>query len=54
MGSRLPFVARLFDMCSVNVVMVSYRGYGFSGGSPSEEGIRKDILVIKGLACLII
>ena len=47
MGARIPFVARLYDMCNANIVMVSYRGYGFSGGSPSEEGIKKDILVIR-------
>lgn len=45
MGSRVPFISKLYDMCGVNVVIFSYRGYGFSEGSPSEEGIKKDILV---------
>jgi hypothetical protein len=37
-------------MCGVNVVIFSYRGYGFSEGSPSEEGIKKDILVKGGIS----
>lgn len=42
MGHRLP-LARIFvrDL-KMNVVMVSYRGYGKSEGSPTEKGIRQD------------
>jgi len=46
MGARLPFVAKLYEMTKANILMVSYRGYGFSEGSPSEKGIQKDALVI--------
>jgi len=46
MGARLPFIAKLFEMCKVNVLIASYRGYGFSEGSPSEEGIQRDAIVL--------
>jgi len=46
MGGRLPFVAKLYEMTKANILMVSYRGYGFSEGSPSEKGIQKDALAI--------
>ena len=46
MGTRLPFIATLFENTGANIFVFSYRGYGFSGGSPSEEGIRRDCLVM--------
>ncbi|KAN0063983.1 bem46 protein, variant [Thecaphora frezii] len=42
MGHRLPLAAVLFKRFGCNVVMLSYRGYGFSTGSPNERGIRID------------
>jgi hypothetical protein len=45
MGNRLPFVAALFQHLKANVFIVSYRGYSLSEGSPSEQGIKKDIRV---------
>ncbi len=45
MGTRLPFVAKLYEMTKANILMVSYRGYGWSEGSPSEKGIQKDVVV---------
>jgi hypothetical protein len=45
MGNRLPFITKLFENTKANILMFSYRGYGFSQGSPNEEGIRKDIYV---------
>jgi len=45
MGMRLPLLIKLYEECQVNVSIFSYRGYGFSEGSPSEQGIRIDAIV---------
>lgn len=42
MGHRLPLMKYLTSHAPSNVMMLSYRGYGLSEGSPSEEGIMKD------------
>lgn len=42
MGHRLPLAAVFFKRFGCNVVMLSYRGYGFSTGSPNEKGIKID------------
>ena len=42
MAYRLLFVKPLLRVCRCNVLMVMYRGYGSSEGSPSEGGLRKD------------
>jgi pimeloyl-ACP methyl ester carboxylesterase len=39
---RLPNVKRLVASVGVNVLIVSYRGYGKSEGTPSEEGLKID------------
>uniref|UniRef100_A0A4D5S1U8 Putative lysophospholipase candidatus thiodiazotropha endolucinida n=1 Tax=Ixodes scapularis TaxID=6945 RepID=A0A4D5S1U8_IXOSC len=41
-GHRLHNVAGLFHQCGCNVLLVEYRGYGRSEGTPSEEGLYKD------------
>ncbi|XP_053992916.1 uncharacterized protein LOC128883997 [Hylaeus volcanicus] len=41
-GLRLPNVLRFVNLCFVNVFIVSYRGYGYSQGRPSEEGLYLD------------
>ncbi|ORX52059.1 alpha/beta-hydrolase [Hesseltinella vesiculosa] len=42
MGHRLP-IAKIFNLkFKTNVVMLSYRGYGFSEGKPNEKGIQID------------
>ncbi|PVV01553.1 hypothetical protein BB560_004026 [Smittium megazygosporum] len=43
MGHRLPIVKCLFDQLHCNILMLSYRGYGKSLGSPSEHGIQADV-----------
>ncbi|PVU97695.1 hypothetical protein BB561_000384 [Smittium simulii] len=43
MGHRLPVVKLLYDALNCNIFMLSYRGYGLSEGSPSEQGIQKDV-----------
>lgn len=45
MGNRLPFISKLFEETKNNIFVFSYRGYGFSEGSPSETGIKNDIIV---------
>ncbi|RGB31199.1 BEM46 family protein [Rhizophagus diaphanus] len=42
MGHRLPIAERFFKDFKCNVVMVSYRGYGRSEGTPTENGLCLD------------
>lgn len=42
MGHRLPLAAVFYKRFRCNIVMLSYRGYGFSTGSPNERGIKID------------
>ncbi|KAL7748911.1 bem46 protein, variant [Sorochytrium milnesiophthora] len=42
MGHRLAIAAQLFRLLRCNILMLSYRGYGLSEGTPSESGIRLD------------
>ena len=39
---RLEFARLLMNVASVNVMLLSYRGYGRSSGAPSEEGLVLD------------
>lgn len=41
-GFRLPNLELMFHMVKVNILIVSYRGYGYSEGSPTEEGLYID------------
>ncbi|ETI54671.1 hypothetical protein, variant 3 [Phytophthora nicotianae CJ01A1] len=41
-GYRLPNAVQLFRKVGVNVLLVDYRGFGHSEGTPSEEGIKLD------------
>ncbi|GHJ87128.1 hypothetical protein NliqN6_3530 [Naganishia liquefaciens] len=42
MGHRIPLANIFWNNLGCNVMMLSYRGYGFSEGSPSEKGMRID------------
>ncbi|KAJ8666870.1 hypothetical protein QAD02_008532 [Eretmocerus hayati] len=42
MGHRLENVKGLYSHIQCNVLMIEYRGYGLSQGSPSEEGLYMD------------
>ncbi|CAG8759492.1 6075_t:CDS:2, partial [Cetraspora pellucida] len=42
MGHRLPIAEKFYKNFRFNVMLVSYRGYGKSDGSPSENGLRLD------------
>ncbi|GBE84487.1 alpha/beta-hydrolase [Sparassis latifolia] len=41
-GHRIPLAKVFYAKMRCNVLMLSYRGYGHSEGSPSEKGIRTD------------
>ena len=41
-GFRLPFAQLLYQYLKVNVLVVGYRGYGYSEGTPTEEGLMID------------
>ena len=41
-GMRLPYCEYLYKSLNVNILLVGYRGYGYSEGTPSEEGIMID------------
>lgn len=42
MGHRLPIAKVFWEKFKVNVVMLSYRGYGLSEGTPNDKGLRID------------
>ena len=41
-GARLPFLDILVKQCNCNVLIVDYRGYGNSEGTPTEKGLELD------------
>lgn len=41
-GYRLPNLAQMFHLADVNIIAVSYRGYGLSTGTPTEQGLFDD------------
>lgn len=41
-GMRIPFMNKLYHKLKVNIVIVGYRGYGYSEGTPTEEGLMLD------------
>jgi len=45
-GYRLPFLKLLNNIVGANTLIVGYRGYSYSEGSPSEKGIQLDSLAI--------
>jgi fermentation-respiration switch protein FrsA (DUF1100 family) len=42
MGFRLPILAALYHRLRANILVLSYRGYGESTGTPGEEGLVTD------------
>ncbi|KAG4305302.1 hypothetical protein PORY_001472 [Pneumocystis oryctolagi] len=46
MGHRLPIVKRIYYDLQCNVLIFSYRGYGYSTGTPSEKGIMIDSMTV--------
>jgi len=43
-GYRIPFMNYLHKFCQVNVMLFAYRGYSFSEGIPTEEGLQHDAI----------
>lgn len=41
-GARNPNLEILVKHCLTNVLIIDYRGYGNSEGTPSEDGLRID------------
>ena len=41
-GNRLWSIENLYKSVKVNVLIVGYRGYGHSTGTPNEEGVQED------------
>lgn len=41
-GHRLPIARMLQDVVGCNVLMLEYRGYGYSTGTPDEAGLKID------------
>ena len=46
LGSRMDFLEEFYRRVGVNILIVAYRGYSGSEGSPSETGLKKDALAI--------
>lgn len=46
LGTRMDYIRSYFEICQVNVLMVSYRGYGDSDGAPGMTAIQKDGVAI--------
>lgn len=42
LGVRLPYIEELYKKVGCNILMVAYRGYSYSEGSPSESGLKQD------------
>lgn len=41
-GARIPHIDILVKRLNTNVLILAYRGYGHSEGTPSEDGLRLD------------
>lgn len=42
LGFRLELLEKIYKEVKVSILAVSYRGYGFSNGKPSEQGLYND------------
>ena len=41
-GTRLPYIKQIIKKTNSDVIIVGYRGYSDSTGSPSERGLKLD------------
>eukprot|EP00668_Euglena_longa_P015438 GGOE01019518.1.p2 GENE.GGOE01019518.1~~GGOE01019518.1.p2 ORF type:complete len:264 (+),score=63.29 GGOE01019518.1:333-1124(+) len=41
-GHRVPLALAMYRTANCNVILVEYRGYGLSGGLPTEAGLQQD------------
>lgn len=51
MGFRLRNAAEMYARSKINVLMMDYRGYGASEGTPSEKGLNLDADAVLKFAC---
>jgi hypothetical protein len=52
MGFRLKNAAHMYAFSNLNVLMMDYRGYGASGGTPTERGLELDGKAVSALKSL--
>ena len=45
-GWRIPFIKQLHERTASDVLLVAYRGYSDSEGTPTEEGLQRDALAV--------
>ena len=45
-GFRLPNMQKMFEKWETNILIVGYRGYGHSEGTPTEEGLKLDATAV--------
>lgn len=45
-GTRLDFLEIYYQIVNVNILIVAYRGYSESTGTPTEKGLQIDSIVI--------
>jgi hypothetical protein len=45
-GTRIHFIQHIQERCDANVLLVAYRGYSDSDGTPTEGGLQQDAIVI--------
>ena len=50
-GTRLPYIKYYQQYIDCNFLLVAYRGYSYSTGSPSERGLQLDSQVRFSLQC---
>ncbi|EGR34719.1 phospholipase carboxylesterase domain protein [Ichthyophthirius multifiliis] len=45
-GTRIHYLKKYQQLANVNIVLIAYRGYSNSDGSPSEQGLQNDSIAI--------
>ncbi|EGR29902.1 pyruvate kinase, putative [Ichthyophthirius multifiliis] len=41
-GTRIYYLQKYYELADINIILIAYRGYSKSQGTPNEEGIKKD------------
>lgn len=50
LGYKLPFIEELVSSTNSEVIMIAYRGFEQSDGSPSERVLKEDCLLVMDAA----
>lgn len=45
-GTRIPFMRYFQKYCNVNILLVAYRGFSYSEGTPTEQGLQQDAIAV--------